>query len=547
MQKKVSDWLHQPMNVLFFKLSVIAISLSYFAHNMLVHLYDTDTYFLIDTGREIIKRGDVIRENIWSCVPGMKFVAQQWLYCVVTAFMQDTFGALGMFFLMFVQIAAYYLLAVHLMKKLGLDSVLRWLLATVVVILGQSYLFSTRPETITIIFFILLALCLEKFKETDKWYWLLGIPVLNVLEVNFHSSMWLFHYAIIFAYLVPAFYWPWKAKETKKIKWKSVAVASILSLPTLLINPYGLDGALYIVNSYRAKTFDWVMISEMQATQIMSIYGVCALVGVLILIVSSLMKSSKSTSVNMTLGFSLLMAMAVRNNMFLLFSLIYPLADLGCAIVDKGIKINWKKDLNRAVCILLIAADVFFIGLLYDRFDYIDGGNEGRVEDSVAFAKNMNTIVDYLDDNAEEGVKILSGFDSGAYLEYRGYRNLFIDARPECYMKPITGNKNLLAEYSMYCTRGVRLVQKKGEPYMLTTEEVEAWFAKYDFDYIVVDSGIDCFLAGYMYSSPNYVLAPGSEDVIDEPWLLFERIDRVEAREEAAAQSEAEANEILEE
>ena len=527
MSKKITKWLNSPANILFLKILVAVIVLSYVVYNILHGMYEGDTYFLIDTGREIIKNGDVIRENIWSCVPGMKFVAQQWLYCVIIAFAQDTFGAVGMLIFVFIQVITYYFLMTHLMKKLGLNSQFRYLLSIVVMFLGQNYLFCSRPETITIILFILLAICLEKYKETDKWYWLLGIPALNILEVNFHSSMWLFHYAIILAYLVPAFYWPWKNKESKNIKRVPVIVVSLLSLSVLLVNPYGLDGVLYIINAYMSNAFSFVSIEEMLPTQIMSNYGFCAFIGIFVLVVVSKLKSCKSTSINITFGFSLLMAMFIRNNMFILFSLIYPLADLGVAFLGINTKFNWHKYLNMKICLLLIAVNIFTISFTYCEFKNINN-IEGGVENSAMFANNMNTIADYLDKHADENNKILTGFNVGAYMEYRGYRNLFIDARPECYMKNITGNESPLAEYYTYCSKGKKNNKKEGESSILNQDEVDDWFAKYNFDYIIVEAGTGSFLAGYMYSNPNYVLAPGSESEIGEPWLLFERVDKVE-------------------
>ena len=531
MSAKISKWFNKPMKYMsFYYISIVVVVICYLLGTTLVHLYDTDTYFIIDTGREILKNG-IVHTNPWSCVPGMNFICQQWLYCVVAAILQDTFGSFGMFLLISCQLFLYSFLAYRLLRRRGVTLGKSCIAVGALMIMGQSYTISTRPETITIIFLLCLALSLEHYIESGKWYWLLTIPVLNILEINVHSSMWVFHYAVLAAYLVPAFYFHNLVQKEPNFKRLPVILVAVASLPTLLLNPYGLSGALYVFTTYRMQVFKWVYIRELQLPEILSGIGISAILMIAVLVFTLIFKSAKSVSANMVLGFGLLMLLAVRNNMFLMIAGLYCFGDLFAVERIKSLSINWRKDLTNTVFLLLIAVDIFFLGFFFSRFTYLDNGENGRVEDSVAYARNMNTIVDYLDEYAEKDVKIMTGFDSGAYLEYYGYRNLFIDARPECYGYLMTGGEHLIAEYSAYCQWGhFRLEDEhipKSSNYFVYEEDMEAWLDKYNFDYIIVYSGIDCYLQGYLQASDRYVLAPGSEEIVGQPWLVFERADRV--------------------
>ena len=533
MGNKISRWFNKPMkHIWFYYMSIVAVTLCYILGTMLVHLYDTDTYFLIETGREIIKNG-IIHTNPWSCVPDMEFICQQWLYCVIAAWLQDTFHGLGMFLLILTQVALYVVLAFRFLKRRGVSIGHSAIIVGVLLIMGQAYAISTRPETITIVVFLLLALSLEHYIDSGKWYWLLAIPVLNVLEINLHASMWSFHYAIILAYLVPTFYMPKQAKKAPKFKRLPMIIASIVGLPALLLNPYGWDGVMYVFTTYKMHIFRWVQIRELNPPEIMSGIGVCAIMVFVVLVFTLILKSARNASINMVLGFGLLMLLATRNNMFFLFAGLYCFGDLFSVEKLKSLDINWRKDLTNAVFILLVAVDIFFFGMFYSRLAYLDQAKYGHLENSVAYARNMNTIINYLDEYAEPDAKIFTGFDTGAYLQYYGYKNLFIDARPECYGPLMTGGEHLIAEYSAYAQWGIYQVQDDdefvgSEKYFVTEEDMEAWLDKYNFDYIIVFAGTDCYMQGYLQGSDRYVRAPGSENIVSQPWLIYERADRVD-------------------
>lgn len=532
MLKSINKWLDKPMRYpAFYYLSIVASIFSYLLSTTLIHLYDTDTYFLIDTGREIMKNG-FLYTNPWSIVENMGFICQQWLYCVIVAFMHNNFGGFGMFVLIASQVTLYCFLAYRFLRLKGITLGQSCIVIGALMIIGQSYTINSRPELITIIILLCLALSLEKYVASGKWYWLLSIPVLNLLEINLHSSMWVFHYAVIVAYLVPAFYMKGLIVKEPKYKKLPVAITAIASLPVLLINPYGMDGVMYVFMTYKMHTFRWVDIAELALPDILSGVGIGALIMFTILIVTLVFKCAKSTSVNMVLGFGLLMLLAIRNNMFLVLAGLYCFRDLFSLPRFQSLSIDWKKNLNNGVFLALLLMDFFFLGLFYNRFVYLD--NTEHIEDSVAYAINMNTITDYLDEYAEDGVSIMTGFNSGAFLEYKGYRNLFIDARPECYGYLMTGGEYLLAEYSAHCEYGSYQVVDEHVPnsenYFVTEEDMEAWLAKYNFDYIIVMSGDDSYLQGYMQACDQYVLAPGSEEIVQQPWMVFERADRVAAK-----------------
>ena len=67
-----------------------------------IKYFDSDTFFIIATGREMSKHG-ILYTNPFTEMEGLKIVVQQWLWCYIVYFFYNTFNNLGLMFLCFLE------------------------------------------------------------------------------------------------------------------------------------------------------------------------------------------------------------------------------------------------------------------------------------------------------------------------------------------------------------------------------------------------------------------------------------------------------------
>ena len=85
MLKKIKNWLDKPLSMKVFVGSVFCIIVFYIMQRLTTSIYDSDMYFLIASGREILKNG-IPYNNIWTIDSNSAIIIQQWLYDVILAF-----------------------------------------------------------------------------------------------------------------------------------------------------------------------------------------------------------------------------------------------------------------------------------------------------------------------------------------------------------------------------------------------------------------------------------------------------------------------------
>lgn len=123
-------------------------------------------------------------------------------------------------------------------------------------------------------------------------------------------------------------------------------------------------------------------------------------------------------------------------------------------------------------------------------------------------------IISYLDENTEKDDVIYTGFNSGNYFEYAGYTNVYMDARPELYMKKVNGNVDVLPEYVKY---GIYGIYGYFDGY-ISDDEYRKYLDTYEFHYFVID--IELRLRDYLEQDDNYRLI-----LEDNGFYLYEKID----------------------
>lgn len=515
---RIREWFNKSVNMKTFLVLFIPMFVFYLLYLMSFVIFRSmDMYFIIATGREILENG-IPYTNVWIIDSDVKFVAQQWLYAVILALV-DKVGYFGLMGFVVLELFGFFMISYRFFSQKNINKSFRVIGFCVAVFLTQLYVFSLRPELMTLILIMIECVSLERYRDSSNWKWLLLLPATMLIEINVHASMWPIHYAVVLAYVIPSFYFPGSVKNDLRTKWKEISVASVAMTLVMFANPYGFDSILYIIRSYMDKTFNYVDIREVMETTFLSCEGVTILVTLALLFLCHHFKVISSVSVNMTMGFTFMAIMSQRNNMFLAIAILFLWRDLLSTQLSFDKSIDWRKDLTRTTASVLIMADIFFgiFAISNCPFLFIDYKDFMQSNSFFVMARYIKEKESSIDD-----IRVFTGMEAGVCLEYAGFKNVYIDTRPEIYTDSYAGDKNILADYSRYAYWGFTVPNvTNGWRYPpVTDDEMQAWLNSYDFDYMIICVESENYLAGYMASNSNYELV---EEVCSPQFLLYER------------------------
>ena len=161
-----------------------------------------DFYFLSATGKYIVNNRTIPDTNPFFIFKDKPFVVQQWIYCVYCYFL-SLHGNIAIWGSIVLFGTILTVLLYNLFRIREIDSLTSLFFSVLTLSLSRDYMLNVRPECITIILLLLQVFSLEKYKRTRKQLWLMMIPMLMILEVNIHSSMWFMHYCLMIPYALP--------------------------------------------------------------------------------------------------------------------------------------------------------------------------------------------------------------------------------------------------------------------------------------------------------------------------------------------------------
>lgn len=405
---------------------------------------DNDSYYMIAQGREILETG-IPYENAFTFADD-KIVVQQWLYCVLIALADKVPGNLGLLAFMLVQAMALAVLIRRYAGKYMPDPFWCWL-ATGLVLLASpaSYLASLRPENITLVLMLLQMTVLEKYRETKQKRWLPALPAIMVLEANLHISMWPIHVCVYLAYFVPYFVLKLEQALVRKGELKPGIIPgdasdaalgpdpwlygfSVLSVLALFLNPYGLDGILYLPRSM--PVFGVVGIAEQEGVYLFSRDAIIAIASIAGAAALAYKKKISLSELFMVLGLSALGCTNYHNTMYM------PVA----AAVLARVLLRCLSGKNPAR-----ARDVMPNGVKAALYACLLGtalmtAAYTAPKTAIFTEKHgMDPVIEYLKDHAGPEDRILNNMNMGPMLEYQGIKNIHSDTRPELLLPAITG------------------------------------------------------------------------------------------------------------
>ena len=416
---------------------------------------NNDFWFLIKTGETILKEGFINIET-FTIHSGLTFIPQQWLTDIIFYFIYSNLGIRGMYFLV---LSCGFIIAFLLFKMCLLvandrkKAVFNTIISIIFLLLWSDVL-TTRPQLFDAISFTLELFLLESFIKKNKTKYLYFIPVISVLLINYHASMWIMLFVLMIPYYVEYIILKCKNKPVN-YSIKPLLISTIISLLIGFINPYGIDAIKYLINSYGISKINNLVL-EMHAVEITDVGGRVVFMIIFLLLYSFYYNKNENRIryFLLCIGLSYLALSHYKGIIFL--GIVIPLI-LGYNFRNRerklDIKLRMKDKIIYTICMIVLLELVII---------------QVPLKDGV----KIKEFADYLDQNASHDIKLYTNYDDGSYMEYRGYK-CYIDPRAEVFLK---ANNHVEDIFDEYYDLEIGVLDPK------------EFLNKYMFDYLLVSS-----------------------------------------------------------
>lgn len=414
---KKMKWLH--LIIAFFPVLLIELDL------------DNDFWFLINHGRYILHNGFTTIEP-FTMHSGLKFSFGRWL----TSVLYYTIYRTGGVFLMFAFLAIILFLVLLFIRKLCLvvSNDNEDVATFITFIAGWMIHFNiiSRPHVFTILFVAIELYILESYVKTGNKKYLVIIPVVSLLEVNFHTAVWPIIFVYMLPYLADLRFLSWKKIKSGSYEKKPIVVAFISSIVVGILNPYGLRAFLYLPKSYGNKFVNH-LVTEMQPAKINSIGVVpITLIGFFaFLLIMSDVKRLELRYVFLALG-TFYLGMSANRNIYFLIIVLAMLYSFHL----KDLKIQLcKVQIVLPLMTFIMIVGYFSLEMQLPKLSY----------DGTGFV-NTAKVVDYIKQNYSDDVTMYTYYDDGSYCEYMGIK-CYMDTRAEVFVKKVNGKEDIFKEF----------------------------------------------------------------------------------------------------
>ena len=421
---------------------------------------DNDGYWILATGEELTK--GIPKENVFTFVEDLQIVIQQWAWCLLCYKIYDAFGSYGIYIMCVILSLAVLAVYVGITKLRGLKWESGVKRGVLFLILMEPFL-SIRPTFLTVLLLLLQTYFVERYIKIGKQHNLLPLILLALLEINFHSAVWVMHFIFLLPYLVPEIKNPLITFQKRKFSRKPFVWVIPAMAATGFLNPYGIDGITYLWRSY-GKELKEIGIKELQAPAFdnLGILFIAVLVVFALMVQRAKLQNQLifSSDCYLLCGTFIMGTMHTRNIVYFFFgAMIFSLE----MIRRKQEKPPLKPFAGQLAWIAGILVLLSAISWTMENLPFTPKDN----------ATTPVKAVQYLEEQGQQDAKIFTTFNSGGFFEWNGFQ-CFIDARPELYFKSINEKADVFQDYTA-------LIQSS-DP-----DKMERIIKKYDFDYFCID------------------------------------------------------------
>ena len=392
---------------------------------MLNYSSNEDIWYIMKYGKVILENG-FIHTDILSIHSGLHIVIQQSFTNVLFYLIYKYLGSFGFFLLCELMVGLYLFIIYKICMLLSNKNILlSVLISTITTTLLELNFTTPRPQMFSFLNVLLIMYIMEKFYNNNKTKLIYFLPLISLLQMNFHGALWYFIFLFILPYVA------------QMILEKNKNVLKILLLMIVMflvgfINPYTYENVFFpfttydpIINKYIAELYPINIASHMNAVFRISIYFYVILA--IILLIYIFYKKGKLELRHLFLlgGTTILALLNVRSIPFFLLGSLPPLANY-----LKSLKIKLRNEyVDTRLSWILLSIIIIIIAVF----------NTNRLESSVKKGG------DYLNKHYPKNIIVYTNLDYGSYIEYLGF-HAYIDTRAEVFTKKANKKKEIFRE-----------------------------------------------------------------------------------------------------
>ena len=159
-----------------------------------------DTFYTIKIGEHILQNG-IDMQDPFSWHENLSYTYPHWLYDVGTYLVYHNFGGMmGIYITTFILTSILGLVIYFSQLKLSRNQLISFILTISEMYLLIPYI-AARAQLVTFILFVLTILFIERFLETKKIGYAIGLVVIPIIIANVHCAVWPFYFVLYLPYI----------------------------------------------------------------------------------------------------------------------------------------------------------------------------------------------------------------------------------------------------------------------------------------------------------------------------------------------------------
>ncbi len=158
-----------------------------------------DTFYTIKVGEHIVNYG-IDMQDPFSWHEDLAYTYPHWLYDLITYFIYNAFGMTGIYITTCILSVILGLSIYNVNKKLCKNQLFSFLITIGVLYLIKGYI-AARAQLVTFILFVWTIYFIEKFLETKKKRYAIGLIIIPILIANMHAAVFPFYFVLYLPYI----------------------------------------------------------------------------------------------------------------------------------------------------------------------------------------------------------------------------------------------------------------------------------------------------------------------------------------------------------
>lgn len=185
------------LNIKFIIIAIICICL--FSIAIVPKGLQNDTFYTIKLGKLILENGIDMQEHFaWH--EGLPYTYPHWLYDIIIYLIYSISGFNGMYISTIIFTAIFGIVFYLTNTKLTKNTLIPFLITILILYIGKDY-FTARAQLLTFTLFVLTIYFIEKFLETKKKRYAIGLLIIPTLIANIHAAVFPFYFVLYLPYI----------------------------------------------------------------------------------------------------------------------------------------------------------------------------------------------------------------------------------------------------------------------------------------------------------------------------------------------------------